>query len=88
MRATRSMAACNRSFVNGCVSPIWSTTPLRSAKTPLVPLIIRSEIDGSSRSSRNSSGKNGRIRSKLIAWLPLLRLDCAHRQRRGFRGTR
>ena len=39
------------------VSSICSTTPLRSAKTPLVPLIIRSEIDGSSSKLAQFLGK-------------------------------
>ena len=44
--------------------------PPRSAKTPVVPLIIKSDIDGSSKSARSSSGKNGSMSWKLIALLP------------------
>ena len=60
--ATRSIAACSRSLVYGSDSGMCCTTPARSAYTPVVPLIIKSEMDGSSNSSRSSSGKNGRMR--------------------------
>lgn len=64
-RATRTMAAKSLSLVNGSLSSTFSTTPLRSAKTPPTPLIMRSEMEESPSSVRSSSGKYGRMFSYL-----------------------